>query len=293
LKQFNRICSVVLKTTTENIIITGLRITFSVDKTVVGTSLNRAKIAIYNLSAMTRGKIDDKDTTVILNAGYEDPGQMNTTLFTGQLTLFKHSFEPPNVITHLEAYDGVEEVASKITFGQDKNTTPYKVLQQIAKEAKLDIDFKGITINELKNKIMSAGYAFTGKLQDAMDEVSETIDADWSIEDKNIKILTRGQAYPGLVTEIDETSGLIGVPEKIDDVNTRTGHQKRKNMGKKSVAPGYMINSLLNPSFKPGTLIHLKSIKLNIDTQCVIHAVTHKGDTHGQEWNSLSRALLQ
>jgi hypothetical protein len=292
LPQFNRKCNVVIKSKDDYLIIDGLRIIFHVEKSIVSKSIDKANIEIYNLSEITRGKIDDIDKYVLLNAGYDYPGIVLSNLFQGDLKLYKHCFENTNIITKLEIYDGFNSLNKTTTISKLENTKIYDVLKEIAKQAKLEIDFKGITINGLKDKILSTGYAFNGKIKDTLDDLSETIDSDYMVQDGVIKLLTRGQYFEGTALLLDETSGMIGIPEKIDDVNTKSGKQKKKNQGQKSVAPGYLITSLLNPTIMPGKLIRLRSQKLKLDSECICYSVTHSGDTHSQDWLSTTRVIL-
>lgn len=297
--QFKRKCNVVIESTGDDIIIEGLRITFNVIKSVV-SKYNKTEIEIYNLSEATRNRIDDKNKKVYLNAGYDDPGYSSepiTKLFTrlvqGDITLFKHRFEPPDIITKLELYEGHKEMNKEISHVSKENTTFVQALKKVCEEAKTQFDFKGLTINNLKDKVMTTGYSFSGKLKDAMDDLSESMDADWSMDGDIAKFITRGQNIPDLLINIDDTSGMIGVPEKIDDVNTKTGRMRAKYKGNTAAAPGYIITSLLNTNIVPGALMHFKSKKLHIDHDCIVHDVTHRGDTHGPEWTSRAKVLIK
>jgi hypothetical protein len=290
--QFKRRANVVIQSQENYLVIEGLRIVFNVVKSLTST-YNKTEIEIYNLSKTSRDKIDDKDKKFFLNAGYDEPGQILPRVGQGDVTLFKHCFEPPNVVTKIETSDGLLVGEKQLSFSSKENIKFFDALKKICKDVKAEIDFKGITVNELKNKVMSTGYAFTGKLKDAMDELSDSIDSDWYIEDDQLKIITRGQNIAGTVPLIDETTGMIGIPEKFDDINTKTGKQKKKNAGNKSVAMGYSVTTLLNPTILPGYVVRVKSNKMEIDNECIVHDITHRGDTHGHEWFSTMKVAIK
>lgn len=298
--KIKRRANVVLTSADKYLVIEGLRVTFNVTKSLTST-YNKTQIEIYNLSKNTRDQIDkvnkvkDSNNKFYLNAGYEESGKILPKVGQGDMTLFRHSFEPPNVITKIEASDGLLLGTKQLSFSGKENLKFFDALKNICKEAKAEIDFKGITINDLKNKVMSAGYSFMGKFKDSMDELAESIDADWYIEDDKLSIITRSQTINGFVTipVISEETGMIGIPEKLDDVTTKTGKQSKKNAGQMPVATGYSVTSLLNPLILPGYVVRVKSNKLGIDHDCKVHDITHRGDTHGREWFSTMKVSIK
>jgi hypothetical protein len=292
LPQFKRRVNVVIQSKEDYLVIEGLRITFTVEKSIT-PNLDKTNIEIYNLSKKLRDRIDDKDKKVYLNAGYEDPNKLMSHIGQGNITLFRHCFEPPNIVTKLTLADGKDVVDTSVSYTGKENESLYDAIKKIVQKAKADIDFRGASIDEIKNKIMSTGYSIVGRLKDVMDDLAESADADWSVTDDQLRIITRGLYIPGKIILISEESGMIGIPEKADDVNTKTGKQKKKNQGQRSIAPGYIVTTLLNPLFMPGSVVRIKSLKQNIDGEFIIRDVTHRGDTHGHEFFSTLKVLIK
>ena len=293
MSQFKRRASVSILTPDKELVIEGLRITFRVEKSVL-PQFNKSDIEIYNLSKDTRDKIEDVNQQAVLNVGYDAPDKSLTKIAKGDILRYKHLFDTPNIVTKLELREGKIAEDTPLSFTGKENESFYNALKKVAKEAKMEIDFKGTTITELKNKLMSAGYAFNGRLKHAMDELANSVDVNWSISDEKLLLIAKGGYIPGgTIIFLDETCGLIGVPEKIDDVTVNSGKQKKKNRDLKAVSPGYIITSLLNPLINPGNVLHIKSKKLEIDSECVVHDVSHSGDTHGAEWISRTKVILK
>ena len=292
MSQFKRRANVVIQSKEDYLVIEGLRITFTVEKSIT-PNLDKTNIEIYNLSKKLRDRIDDKDKKVYLNAGYEDPNKLMSHVGQGDITLFRHCFEPPNIVTKLLLADGKNTVDTPISFTGKENESLYDAIKKVVQKAKADIDFRGVSIDELKNKLMATGYSVVGRLKDVMDDLAESADSDWSVSDDQLRIITRGLYIPGKVILISEESGMIGVPEKADDINTKTSRQKKKNQGQKSIAPGYIVTTLLNPLYIPGSVVRIKSLKQNIDGEFIIRDITHRGDTHSHDWFSTLKVLIK
>ncbi len=296
MQQFNRQAEVVFISETEEIRVRGLRVKFTSDKSVDSKAYNKTSIHIYNLNKQTRDKIEGINQYVLLNVGYSlDQNISLPRLTQGNLTMFKHSFEPPEILTELEFADGVVISSKRISYSGKQGVTPYQVLNSICKKIGVKSNIKALEKNTLANKAMAGGYSYAGRAADAIDELVDSIGSFWHIEDDTCTFLNDKEVLEGEIFLINEESGLIGVPTKVDDVTTRSGNLKRKDKksGKKPTKIGYIVHCLLNPRIRTGAAIRVQSKKLNFDYQCKVERIEHNGDTHGNEWTSKIRVTIQ
>lgn len=256
----------------DGIEIRDLRIAFAVSKTRTEAS-NTATIRIYGLKADTRARIRDIGEVVSLDAGYvRDRGLVQ--VFTGSLTRKWSSFEAPEVITHIEAGDGIKERREvRVSLSFPAGTPARAVLDTIA--ARLGL--RAVRpISALPRESYAHGFAFVGRARDALDRVVDRLGAEWSIQNGELQVLVRGQ--PGQVTalELSEGSGMVGSPEPVEAVGgDLEGSAER---------PGFRVRSLLQPTVEPGQRIAIRAREMAGVYR--VDSVEHFGDTHGGDWQT-------
>lgn len=241
----------------------GLRITFEVKK-YPSKSQNTAKIEIYNLSDDSVGYITEEMSTV-LTAGYQ---QTEQGIFFGDVTHIERAGEQEastaeDVATTIEAGDGIDALRGATihkTFG------PGTSAEQIAESLKSELDISGVSrgftealadIEGLRN-----GYTASGSVRTQLDALFAGTQYSYSIQDDQLEITGEsGLAETGVIV-LRKDTGLLEAKEVED------GQIKAK--------------SLLMGKIKPNRRLKVESDK--IQGVYRTREVTHKGDTHGQDW---------
>lgn len=127
--------------------IKNLRIKFDIEKTRDSTA-NKAKIEITNLSQETRSKIREKDALVRLFAGYS--GDLGAVLlFVGNAQHIVNDWETPDIVTKIEAQDGMRTVReTRTSFSYGNRTSVNTIVNRLANELGIplrqDFDIPGL-----------------------------------------------------------------------------------------------------------------------------------------------------
>lgn len=285
--QFNRSASVIVGAFGgTGIVLKNLRIGFVINKTLEKTP-NDCTVEIFNLSENTRNRLDHALPTgkepaekIIVNAGYIDE-EGESVIFIGDITSITHVENIPEWVTTIKAQDGnraLTETKANLSFA--KGVTVQTVLTSILNLFPLA---KDIILSSIGNKAYDGGFFHIGAAKAALDKVTKYAGLEWSIQDDVIRILTRDESDKNTVISINNRSGMIGSPIKINS-------DKRKAKGKsKQNKPGWTVLSLLQNTIIPGNQIALNSKQIPDITIFKVIEIQHIGDTHGTEFNSKIR----
>lgn len=269
-----------------------VRTSFNVEKTIT-KEYNNCNIEVYNLAKKTRDLLTGDNQQIMLLVGY---GDNLSTLFFGALTFVNHTFEGTEVITKFESVDKMP-VEKNIAIFEKENANIIEFIKKACKDNGITLLDK--VLDKIKDKlsqtVLAGGFSFVGRAKDAFDELSATMGADWSLQDGVLQFLDKGGVLDETPLDIDLSTGLIGIPDPINDMATKSGKPRKKKDGsiKTPEKSGYMVKTLLNPIIKPGILMKVRSEKAQINGNVAVHSVTHIGDTHGAMWNSNSRCVLR
>lgn len=255
-----------------------LRIVFETNLHTGFTS-NSCDIKIYNLSKDRRAKIQQgfvENKRVLLEAGYIGN---RILLFDGFAQYINHIREEVDWVTSVRCLDArARSNSSVVDFEFKPGSTPIQVLEEYAKHIKhIKMDnairkfrdrgplnkgfqgfvngasFSGLPVNEMYNFLLSSGWEAT--LQN--DEL----------------ILVEPQGTTGSVFIMNENTGLIGAPE--------TGISSGRG---RSPSMLLRVKSLLNGRLRCTGRIKLETELINGEFRIV--RSSHRGDTHGNEWES-------
>ena len=297
---FNRVASLVVgKEGGKGKELAGLRFSFSIQKGSTKTP-NQCTVKVWNAAPDTRALIEVIGNVLILKTGYsEDIGA--TTIFTGNVTRTLTVREGPDWITELELQDGfVEFRDAKVSLSFGKGATVLQVVTAISK--KFGLPVRPLPADVAK-KQDPAGFAFVGRVRDAMDKACENGGLEWSIQNREIQIIKKGGVFKQKAYLLTPDTGLIGSPMQESKTMTEkaaakegiTANQpgvrkttKRDKDGEVQEVLqvlGYKVKTLLQPLIEPGGYVQVKS--KGIDGEFFrIEELTHVGDTHGNEWHS-------
>lgn len=241
-----------------------LRMRFDVTKTN-NREPNTAKLTIWNLAEDSRSKLQSEDLEVIIEAGYVDE---LVQIFKGDLETATTTKESVNWMTELELGDGSTLMqSSRINEGFRGGQAPGAILKKAAAALGLDagnIDEKvsadgarSVLKQFINNVILS------GKTTDVLDEVAASLGLNYSVQDKSLQLLAKGESLSDPAVPLSVKTGLIGSPK----------------IGEKGVIS---VESLMNGVMKPGRKIDLDSVALS--GAYIAQKVQHVGDTWGPEW---------
>jgi hypothetical protein len=297
---FNRVASLVIgKEGGDSKELSNLRFSFSIQKGAT-KSPNKCTVKIWNAAPATRSLIEVIGNVMVLKAGYsEDIGAQ--TIFSGNITRTLTVREGPDWVTELEMQDGFMEFRdAKISLSFAKGATVQQVVTAISK--KFGLPVRPLP-TDIAKKQYPAGFAFVGRVRDAMDKVCENGGLEWSIQNREIQIIKKGGVFKQKAYLLSPDTGLIGSPmgesktmtekaaakegitEKQPGVRKTTERDKDGEVQQMLKVLGYKVKSLLQPLLEPGGYVQVKSA--GIDGEFFrIEELTHSGDTHGNEWHS-------
>jgi hypothetical protein len=261
-------------TNTETKLITdGLRFTFECEKTSESTP-NKALVSIYNIAPDTKALLKEKGCLVTLSAGYGNIFTEDTA--TAQL-LFKGSVlesdtvkQSTDYVTRIKIGDGsVEYQNATINQSFAEGASGQGVMSQIVSAMGLGSgEQQGVDGISFPGSLVLSGNA-----RDAMDDVTDKNDLEWSIQDGNVQVLPENSANSLDAIKLSSDTGLIGSPQK-----------KGINSAKKGPTSGIQFVSLLQPGLTPGRRVVIESRDVN--GVFVVRKVKHNGDTKSGPWQS-------
>ncbi len=239
---------------------TDLRVQFHIEKTS-NSAANKAEIKVYNLNEYSRGRVQQKNQGVVLEAGYTDLSKM---AFAGVLLRVVHERQGTDVISVLHCRDGGLDLDADTPFHRSyaKGVSRLGVVRDIIEAMP----------HASEGELLAAGLggstptrlAFAGSAKRAMDEVCRSWGCEWYILNGSVMVLARTtgtRTIPALY--LSEKTGLVGSPSKT--------------------SRGAKWKSYLIADQGPGS-------KQQLDSELVkgyykVSSCTLEGDTHGDPWH--------
>lgn len=250
----------------DTIEVESLRIVFDVHKDA-GKQPNKVQLAIYNLADSTRASLKKQNVFVRIEAGYK---QTKAQIFAGWVRAIEHVRDHTEWATRVTGGDGEKPIRIVRVDKSFRAGTPYAtILTQLAKETTLELGnvAQVAASGNFRAGMQTArrGYVAHGRAWDAFAKLALSLGYYASVQDGGIVLVASAGATSNPAVKLDQTSGLIGSPEVAE-----------KGLLK--------AHSLLNGNFYPGRQVVLSSARYN--GLYKVHAVDHKGDSHGADWTS-------
>lgn len=233
---------------------TGLSIEFDIDKTG-SSSPNKVGLTIYNLSPDSRKFVEKRKQALIIRAGYESG---MATLCSGEIDRVTHVREGGEWLTKIEAQDGMTAYGNVVHEVLGPRATERDAVGKLARELGLTVG----SIKGLSDKAYQHGRTLSGPARSELDAICRARKLRWSIQDGALVIYPIGGATDLDAVVLSPATGLIGSPERTEE--------------------GYRLRSLLQGQITPGRRIRVDSD--GIDGDFVAESVTHKGQSHGNDW---------
>lgn len=277
----------------------GLRFSFSIQKGSTKTP-NKCTVKVWNAAPETRALLEMIGNVLLLRAGYvEDTGA--STIFAGDVTRALTSREGPDWITELELLDGGSEFRdTKVSVSFAAGATATQVISDLAKRYGLPMRPlpADIAAKQYKN-----GFAFVGRVRDALDKACQYAGVEWSIQNREVQIIKRGGVFTRRAYLLSPDTGMIGSPMQESKSMTEKAAAKegitatqpgvRRTIERDADGEarpvlqvlGYKVTTFLLPLLEPGGYVQLKSKSINGEFFRVEELV-HNGDTHGKDWHT-------
>lgn len=256
-RQFGRVCQLILGKDGKGIRITDLRMKFDIKKSS-DEQPNTAKIEIYNLNPEHQSLLIKEWADIQLLAGYEGEERL---IFSGQIRTATPKIEGTDRVITIESGDGDREILRGFI---NKTLTAGCTSDQIVDECQAAMFGVPNAHKDQLDTKYSRGKVLSGRASDVMTKQTKQDDAQWSIQDGQMLVLKGKNTRPNAVWLISQNTGMLGSPEPTQD--------------------GVKVRTLLNPAYLIGGVAKIDS--LIYEGGIRIESITHKGDTHGPEWVS-------
>jgi hypothetical protein len=244
--------------TVDQVLITGLRIVWSSQKTL-GREPNPSTVSVYNLAPQSRALFQQKHVHVQLSAGYDGERKL---VCSGDVVFALSSQEGPDWVTKAEVGDGARAFAHARVSRSYRAGVDYRtVLKDVAGSMDLKLPTSLDDAQELVERF-AGGAAVSGPSREEMSRLLRKHAMRWSVQDGNLQVLRDGEAA-GTALLISRDTGLVGSPE----------FGKPKKPGK---PPTIKIRNVLYPEIRAGSQIQLESVAKR--GLFVVERVTHTGD---------------
>lgn len=232
-----------------------LKTVFDLEKVSRFTS-NKGKIALYNLSGISRQTFQKKGLKIRLDAGYKG---LIETVYLGDVVRTTSERKQADIITTFECGDAEKNL--EFTHFQKSYPAATPVVQVI-KDIAVSLGVNIGTIIGIQNQTYNRGVAFSGAAKNILDEIVKGQGLEASVQNGYLQIIpiTKHNGEEAIV--LSKTSGLIGVPSLKES--------------------GIEFDALLNPRLLPGTPVQLISETINGFFK--IRKAHFEGDSHGEKW---------
>jgi hypothetical protein len=247
-----------------------LRIRFDINKPAMGSS-----VSIYNLGRKIRNSLHSAPgLKMIVRAGWRNYGMV--TIWSGSLTASYSSRQGTDLVTELIGYAAwystMETVISRtLTQGQS-------IRQAVIELAHL---LEGVTVNEQLVDIddvqigeQALSFAHTAKI--ILDSLSRLYGFTWWVDEGIFYAIQDSRAFTTSTTPL---------------ISAKSGYLLRAEPMIASPMPlvmGVSISSLFFPYVLPYRKVQVESVvNPEINREYVAHTISHHGDTHSDQWETI------
>jgi hypothetical protein len=249
-----------------------IRIAFRGEKSR-SRSANKCEVDLYNISQDTVKQITNDGNILILSCGYADDKGYQF-LFSGDVTRITPVYEPPDRITRIECFDGLNAIQNtRIRLGYAPGVSVNTLVRKIVRTI-------GLPLAENYSPIratFSNGFNYVGEARKALTKVLDKVNKEWSIQNGAVLIVDDGtETTKNTIALITPFSGMIGIPENLDEKSGRL------DLGRRRLK--YKINTLLRPELGIYDKIEVRSETVSGTFKVRKHE--YEGDNFGDEWVS-------
>lgn len=246
----NRIIQITMGPTAGlGITVTDLKMEIEIFKTDK-ESKNKAKARIFNISESNATTMAKEGNKIIIKAGYED--ESVNSLFFGDIQTSLFSKQGSDRVLEVEAYDGQSNATDKnASISYAGGISAQVILDQL-------ILLLGYPLAKPVTPLQASyanGYAFIGKVTDALTEVLSYGGKVWSIQNEQLVITGPNEVIERTGFLLSPQTGLLSKPELLVD--------KDESQNTLLVPKRYKVKSLLYPQLVPRSEFQLQSENVN------------------------------
>lgn len=269
-----------------------LRFTFRTSQADLQSPSN-CYIRVYNMTQETMAQAQEEFGDVVVQAGYEENYGV---IFQGQIRWFHKGMEgAKDTYLDILAADGdlgynnaiINRSLAKGSSVKDR----VDALSQAFGALGLGMGHDGITPGDAQ--ALSRGKVMFGLARTAMNTVTRTAGATWSIQNGKINIIPLDGYLPGERVVLNRDTGLIGRPEQTQEgIRARSLLNPRLNCGGLIQIDQTSINKVIAAKANKASLAYnswtepLYVADTSADGIYRLYVVEHSGDTMGQPWYS-------
>lgn len=256
-KQFGRVCYLIVGKDGDGLKIQNLRMTFDIRKSS-GDNPNTAVIQIYNLNPEHQTQVIEEWADIQLFAGYEGYERL---IFNGQIRTAIPKVSGTDRIITIESGDGDREILRGfVNKTLEKGCSANDIVLECQKSM---FDISTAHKDELDTSY-SRGKTISGRASDVLNEQCLFSDAQWSIQDGQFLFLQGDSVRPNAAWLISSETGMLGSPEPT--------------------TAGVKVRTLLNPAYLIGGVAKIESLIFTGGVR--IETISHRGDNMFGEWVS-------
>ena len=264
------------ETFVEALRITGLRVTFKVEKDLKPEP-NKSEITVYNLGPESRQALETKGVPVLLLAGYAD-GDNVSQCFSGDARLITSEKAGVDWVTRIFCGDGERAYSTeRFTESAKPGAKVGDFILKLAKKVAKDPG-NALSVVTKETRTFASGYATSGLASSELTRQLKSLGYEWSVQDGRMQILKDGESIQEMGPLFTPDTGLIGTPTAATP-DAKGGPQQWK------------VKVLLEPRLRPGQRFEVertvsKDGRPAKREQFLAVKVTHVGDVWGGEWAS-------
>jgi hypothetical protein len=273
---FDRVISVAIgEPGTTGTLLEGLDIGFQIEKSAEGAP-NVGQCEIFNLTETTRSKFKAGRDVMIINAGYRESDDGVRLCCALDVFDVRVEYRPPDVVTVVGGGDGIHTLRNqKLSISYKGPTSVKDIITDVIKQ--IGATLKDVNMTDVIDQTFQNGFAESGGVPDVLDRLCGRLEASWSFQDGEILVAPRNAPASSDVVVLNQKTGLIGLPEKRNKV---------QSVYVPFVRPGWIVNSLLNPRIQPNGRVRLQFG--DVDAIYRVLTVKHTGHTRQQEFNTVA-----
>lgn len=226
---------------------TPLHISFSLEK-ADNSSLNTAKVMLWNLKKESRHALEEKDCMIILSAGY---GNNLALILQGNVTSSVTTEDGANKLTELEVMDGRVAIRDTyVTMSYVGNVNEKVLYDALAVEMGMPVVYSsGCVFRDIPD-----GYAYVGKACTCLDHLTSNNGKKYSIQNGILQVFVSGEAVGGRGYLLSKDTGLIGHPKRIT-----SSEAELTDGANKTSQSGWEVTYLLNGAVGVNDVVQLES----------------------------------
>ena len=170
-----------------------------------------------------------------MQAGYE--GGPYGVIFNGTIKMVRRGRDNPT-----DTY--TEILAADVDVGRNFGIVSKTLAAGATQKTQLDTTIQAMGLPagytpDLPAAALSRGKVLYGMARDRMNDIADTTNATWSIQNGQVQLVPLTSYIPGTAVVMNSNSGMVNMPELTED--------------------GIKLKALLNPQIKIGTLLQINN----------------------------------